>query len=115
MSPVWLMRLAGCNMSGYPTGSNPCCPQRDDRVTPLKIGARGIVVGLLGLELVFQQLYTLGRLPEEVSDAELLALARRFNYIPRQAAAEADYALALREAYARFCASLGQDFSQARR
>lgn len=88
---------------------NPCCPQQDDRVTFLKIGARGTVVGLMGLETVFQQLYTLGRSPEQVSDAELLDLARRFNYIPRQPATEADYALALRQAYARFCASRGQD------
>ena len=96
-------------MRGIPGAGSPCCPQRDNEVTLLKIGARGVVVGLMGLEAVFEQLRALGRQPEVTTDAELLGLVRRFNYIPDRASAEADYAVALREAYARFCASQGQD------
>jgi len=96
-------------MRGIPGAGSPCCPQRDDRVTLLKIGARGVVVGLMGLEAVFEQLRALGRQPEVTTDAELLGLARRFNYIPDRDSVEADYAKALREAYSHFCASQGQD------
>jgi len=61
---------------------------------------------------MFQQLYALGRLPDDATDAELVGMARRFNYIPNWAATETDYALALREAYARFCARQKQDHHQ---
>lgn len=82
-------------MSGTPTRGSPCCPQRDDRVTYLKIGERGVVVGLLGLDLIFQQLAALERSPDDTTDAELVGMDRRFNYIPSRAAIEADYAAAL--------------------
>jgi hypothetical protein len=93
---------AETRMSGTPIRDSPCCPQRDDQVTHLKIGERGVVVGLMGLDLIFQQLVALDRLPDEATDAELVGMARRFNYIPNRAVIEADYAAALREAYARF-------------
>jgi hypothetical protein len=64
--------------------------------------ARGHIVGMMRLETMFQQLYALGRQPDETTDAELISMARRFNYIPDLAAVEADYAVALRGAYARF-------------
>lgn len=89
-------------MSGIPLGGGACCPPGDGEVTYLKIGARGIVVGMMNLEQVFQQLYSLERHPDKVTDAELIEMARKFNYIPDRAAIEADYAAALREAYARF-------------
>ncbi len=88
-------------MSGMPFGGG-CCPSGDGEVTYLKIGARGIVIGMAGLEKVFQQLYSLDRHPDEATDAELVEMARKFNYIPNRAAIEADYAAALREAYIRF-------------
>jgi hypothetical protein len=56
------------------------------------------------LDLIFQKLVLLGHLPDETTGTELVGMARRFNYIPNQTAIEADYAGALREAYARFYA-----------
>jgi hypothetical protein len=91
-------------MSGTPAREGSCCPQRDNQVTLLKIGERGVMVGLMGLDLIFQQLVALDRLPDETTDPELVGMARRFNYFPNQTAIEADYAGALREAYARFYA-----------
>jgi hypothetical protein len=99
-------------MSGTLIRDSSCCPQRDDQVTHLKIGERGVVVGLMGLDLIFQQLVALGRLPGDATDAELVGMARRFNYIPNRAATEADYVVALREAYARFYARQKQDQQQ---
>lgn len=89
-------------MSGTPTRSGPCCPQRDDQVTLLTIGERGVMVGVMGLDLIFQQLVSLGRLPDETTSAELIGMARRFNYIPNEAAIEANYAVALWDTYARY-------------
>ncbi len=91
-------------MSNTPGGSGACCLPRAEGITYLKIGAGNAAIGVVGLENVFQQLYALGRLPEETTDAELVDMARKFNYIPRRAAIEADYAIALREAYAQFYA-----------
>lgn len=89
-------------MDSVPTGSGACCLPRVGGITYLKIGTEGAVVGMVDLETVFQQLLTLGRRPEEASDAELLGMARRSNYIPNHPAIEADYAAALRQAYANF-------------
>jgi hypothetical protein len=55
-----------------------------------------------GLDKIFQQLFVMGRRPEDATDAELVGMARKFNYIPYQEAVEADYAVALRRAYAAF-------------
>jgi len=55
-----------------------------------------------GLDTVFQQLLEMGRIPEEATDAELLGMARQSNYIPRREETNADYAFALRLAYAAF-------------
>jgi hypothetical protein len=90
-------------MNGVPSGNGVCCPPRAEGITYLKIGPRRILVGMLGLETIFQQLYAMGRRPEEVTAAELISMARQFNYIPERPTLEADYATALGEAYARFC------------
>lgn len=86
-----------------PLTDSACCLPNVDGVTYLKIGERGITVGLLGLEAVFQQLFIMGRSPEEASDEELLGMARQFNYIPERQQVRADYAVALRRAYAAYC------------
>jgi hypothetical protein len=91
-------------MNRTPLGSGACCPPRMEGITYLEIGPRKIRVGLRGLEAVFQQLYALGRRPEEATDAELVGMARKSNYIPERAATQADYAVTLRAAYARFYA-----------
>jgi len=46
----------------------------------------------------------MNRRPEEATDAELLGMARRFNYIPDRPGIVADYAAALRRAYDAFYA-----------
>jgi hypothetical protein len=89
-------------MSGTPFGSGACCPQRADGITHVKVGPHGHIVGMMGLDTVFQQLYALDRRPEEATDAELVGMARKFNYIPNRASVEAKYAAALREAYRGF-------------
>ena len=81
-----------------------CCLPGVDGVTYLKVGPRGMTVGMMNLDAAFKQLLALGRGPEEATDTELLGMARRFNYIPDRSGVEADYAAALRRAYAAFCA-----------
>lgn len=80
----------------------PCCLPQADGLTYIKVGPRQIVVGMVGLETIFKQLLALGRLPEEISDAEIIGMARKSNYICADPEAEADYAAALRKAYARY-------------
>jgi len=86
-------------MDSKPSGSEACCLPSVDGVTYLKIGPRSAMVGMRGLDRVFQQLWERGSCPDEVTDAELVSLARQFNYIPRKESAEADHAAALRRAY----------------
>lgn len=90
-------------MSKIPFGKGACCPPSVEGVTYLKIGSQQRTVGMMGLETVFQQLYALGRRPDTMTEAELIGMARKSNYIPHGATTEAEYAVALREAYARFC------------
>jgi hypothetical protein len=54
------------------------------------------------LDIVFQQLLVMGRRPQDATDAELVGMARRFNWIANKESIEADYAVALRKAYAAF-------------
>lgn len=85
-------------------GDGACCLPSVDGVTYLQVGPRAVTIGLRNLDAVFKQLLAIDRSPEEVSDAKLLGMARHFNYIPDRSGTEADYAAALRRAYAAFCA-----------
>lgn len=85
-----------------PPGGGTCCLPSVDGVTYLKIGARQITVGVLGLDTIFQQLYAMERKPEETPDKELIGIVRKRNYISRNPEIESDYAAALRKAYAAF-------------
>ena len=91
-------------MDKTPSGDGACCLPNVDGVTYLKVGPRGITIGMMNLDAVFQQLVAMGRRPEETTDEELLSLARRFNYIPAAPNVAADYAAALRRAYTAFSA-----------
>ena len=95
-------------------GGGTCCLPSVDGVTYLKIGARQIIVGVQGLDTICQQLYIIGRTPEEVSDEELIAMARRHNYIRSNAEVEADYAAAFRKAYAAFYTRQKRSLEQAK-
>ena len=79
-----------------------CLPSVDGVATYLQVGPRAVTIGMLNLDTVFKQLLAMNRGPEEVSDAELLGMARRCDYIPDRSGLEADYAAALRTAYAAF-------------
>jgi hypothetical protein len=92
-------------MGKAPADRSVCCLPNSDGVTYLKIGSRGITVGLMGLDRAFEQLFALNGNPEETSDAKLIGMARRFNYISDRPQIEADYALALRRAYAAYYAA----------
>lgn len=96
-------------MSRIYSGSGACCLPQVEGVTYLQVGPNKVILGMMGLETVFQQLQAIGRRPDETADTELVGMARKFNYIPESAAVEADYAAALREAYTRFCARQKQE------
>ena len=91
-------------MDKTPAGDGACCLPNGEGLTYLKVGPRGATIGMLNLEAAFKQLFAMGRRSGEVTDTELLGMARRFNYIPNRPNIEADYAAALRRAYTAFCA-----------
>lgn len=92
-------------MNRMPPGSGACCLPKVAGLTYLKLGPDGITVGMSGLDTVFQQLFLMGRRPEDVTDDELVGMVRRFNWIPNKSSIEADYAVALRQAYTAYFAS----------
>jgi NAD-dependent dihydropyrimidine dehydrogenase PreA subunit len=59
------------------------------------------MTGMSGLDEMFAELYEAGRAPDEALVPELLAWARKDNYIP--AAGEAEYAPALLREYRKYC------------
>jgi hypothetical protein len=91
-------------MSSQPTMTGACCPKSDDSVTQLRL-REGRSVGILGLNAALEQLWALGRKPEEATDAELVGMVRaQRNYITSSPDIEALYAAALRREYASFYA-----------
>jgi len=91
-------------MSSQPMMTGACCPKSDDSVTQLRL-REGRSVGILGLNAALEQLWALGRKPEEATDAELLGMVRaQRNYITSKPDIEALYAAALRREYASFYA-----------
>ena len=91
-------------MNKTPSGEGVCCLPNGEGLTYLKVGPRGVTIGMMNLDTAFKQLFAMGHRSEEVTDPELLGMARRFNYIPNGFNIEANYAVALRRAYAAFCA-----------
>jgi hypothetical protein len=92
-------------MNRIPPGSRACCLPNVEGITYIKIGPQNLTIGMRGLDTIFQQLFAKGRRPEEATDSELVEIARQFNWIANTPAVEADYAVALRRAYADFYAS----------
>jgi uncharacterized metal-binding protein len=66
------------------------------------VDVHGQGVTLVGLPLIFQQLYEAGRRPEESLTRDLLETVKIYNPIPSDA--QADYARALLREYAAYCA-----------
>lgn len=91
-------------MDKPPLAGGACCPPNAPGLTYLRVGPKKMLVGMQGLNSVFQQLLALGRKPDDVTDEEIVGMARKFNYIRRHPQVEADYAAALREEYARYYA-----------
>ena len=92
-------------MNKLPPGSGACCLPNVNGITYIKIGPQGDSIGLRGLDTIFQQLFAMGRRPEDVSEAELVGMARKLNWIVYKASIEAEYAVALHRAYSAFYAS----------
>jgi hypothetical protein len=80
-----------------------CCGGSDAEVTQVAIDDRGLTMGIVGLEQVFEQLHTMERKPEAGVRDELLAMVKTRNYVPPSA--EERYKTALLREYAAFCAS----------
>ncbi len=91
-------------MGKTPSGEGACCLPNSEGLTYLKVGPRGVTIGMMNLDIAFEQLFAMGHRSEDVTDPELLGKVRRFNYIPSRPDIEIDYAAALRRAYAAFCA-----------
>ncbi|HSF80285.1 MAG TPA: hypothetical protein VLA49_03570 [Anaerolineales bacterium] len=89
-------------MEKMPSGTGACCLPNVAGITYIQIGPQGHTVGMMGLDTVVQQLYAMGRRPEDATDEELVGMARKFNWIAKNSSLEADYAAALRQVYAAF-------------
>ena len=77
-----------------------CSCRQSDEIVQLLLGDE--IIGLVGLNQIFEQLYILGRAPDESVKEELLKMVAARNYIPRKA--EAEYATGLLREYRKFCA-----------
>jgi hypothetical protein len=78
-----------------------CCPQGDVNVTQVDLFGDGRTVGLVGLQMVFEQLVILGRQPDDVTADELVAMVKaQKNYIPDRP--RAAYGAALLREYAAY-------------
>ncbi|MFW5943450.1 MAG: hypothetical protein ACOCXI_16715 [Chloroflexota bacterium] len=91
-------------MEKIPLGTRTCCRPQARGLTYLHVGSEKHLVGLMNLEFIFRQLLLLEHSPHAICGAELIAMARQFNHIPDRPTDEAEYAAALRQAYAEFCA-----------
>jgi len=69
-------------MTQISPGNGACCLPSVDGVTYLKVGSRGVTVGMTGLDKLFQQLWSLtarplwmmGHRPEQATDDELVGV-----------------------------------------
>ena len=81
-----------------------CCGGQDAPVKQIKVG--GVPVGLVGLDTIFEQLYVMGRSPDDSLGDELLDMVEARDYVPRSG--EEKYKQALLREYASFCAGKAQ-------
>ncbi len=77
-----------------------CSCGQSDKIVQLMLGDE--TVGLVGLSQIFEQLYALGRAPEDSVTDELVKMVEAKNYVPPKA--EAEYATVLMREYRKFCA-----------
>ncbi len=81
-----------------------CCGGQGARVREIEV--KGFTVGVLGLDSILEQLYLMGRRPEDSVGDELLAMVETRNYVPK--GAEEEYKQALLREYASFCTQRGK-------
>ena len=79
-----------------------CCAGPRDEVAQVDLFGDGRLVGLVALNQVFEQLYALGRAPDDSVKDELLKMVAAKNYVPPKV--EREYAAGLLREYAKFCA-----------
>ncbi len=77
-----------------------CSCRQSDEIVQIMLGEE--TIGLVALNQIFEQVYLLGRAPDESVKDELLKMVAARNYIPRKA--EAEYATGLLREYKKFCA-----------
>ncbi len=76
-----------------------CACRQSDEIVQILIGDE--TIGLVALNQIFEQLYMLGRTPDESVNDELLKMVAARNYIPHKA--ETEYATGLLREYRKFC------------
>lgn len=77
-----------------------CSCRQNDEIVQLLLGDE--IIGLVGLNQIFEQLYILGRAPDASVEEELVKMVATRNYVPSKA--EAEYATGLLREYRKFCA-----------
>ncbi|MCD4843194.1 MAG: hypothetical protein K8R25_01780 [Methanosarcinales archaeon] len=75
-----------------------CCASQDVKRTLVKI--EDAIIGIAGLDQVFEKLYTSKKSPDDIDGIEMVNLASFYNYIPNDKV-EA-YAEALMKEYKQF-------------
>ena len=81
-----------------------CCSFRDVKRTLVKI--EDAIIGIAGLDQIFEKLYTSKKSPDDVDGMEMVNLASFYNYIPN-GKVEA-YAEALMKEYRQFHKDMGK-------
>jgi len=82
-----------------------CCGPRDE-VVQIDLFGDGRTVGVVALNQIFEQLFVMGRAPDDLVKDELLKMVAAKNYVPPKV--EREYAAGLLREYAKFCAQKGK-------
>lgn len=78
-----------------------CCSGPRDEIVQVDLFGDGRIVGLVALNQIFEQLYALGRAPDDAVKDELVKMVAAKNYVPPKL--EREYATGLLREYAKFC------------
>ncbi len=83
-----------------------CCGGEREEIVQVDLFGDRRIVGLVGLNQIFEQLFAMGRAPNASMQAELVKMVAAKNYVPPKA--ETEYAAGLLREYAKFCAKKGK-------
>jgi hypothetical protein len=84
-----------------------CCGGEREEIVQVDLFGDGRVIGLVALNQIFEQLYALGRAPDDSVKDELLKMVATKNYVPPKV--EREYAAGLLREYAKFCAQKNKE------